>query len=184
MDIYIISRVSFARYCVFRFPSLLEASVQCDNFTTNTAIFVTATLRGLVDSGHCSLFRALANHHIGKNASRALCLASHAQTNCFPNRTAASPCGVERKDSRAPCTQTHPTPDLTISPHRSPQRFLRSTFPSILTQPLAQPWRSCATPPILFVFTHLEIVEKKERKKSNLWRSCVRGEHGRSATPC
>lgn len=31
MDIYNISRVSFTSYCVFRFPSLLEASVQYDN---------------------------------------------------------------------------------------------------------------------------------------------------------
>lgn len=35
MDIYIISVVSFTRYCVFPFPSLLEASVQYDNSLQN-----------------------------------------------------------------------------------------------------------------------------------------------------
>ena len=46
MDIYIISRVSFTRYCVFRFPSLLEASVQYDNSLQNVYI-VSVTRCGL-----------------------------------------------------------------------------------------------------------------------------------------
>lgn len=65
MDIYIISRVSFTRCGVFRFPSLLEASVQYDNSLQNVCL-VPVTLCGLAALGvfsHSS--RSPLDHRLG-----------------------------------------------------------------------------------------------------------------------